>query len=75
MRQLWEFVDRWMTDPETGVWWESVEEDGRSARTARAHSWKANYHDVRAFLKFIEAMREGAPSSGELSVRGERVTR
>ncbi len=75
MRQLWEFVDRWMTDPETGVWWESVEEDGRSARTARAHSWKANYHDVRAFLKFIEAMREGAPSSAELSACGERVTR
>ncbi len=65
MRRLWEFADRWMTDPDTGVWWDSVEEDGRPSRRARAHAWKANYHDLRAFLKFMEVMREGATAAGE----------
>ncbi|MCX7819060.1 MAG: AGE family epimerase/isomerase [Kiritimatiellae bacterium] len=69
MRRLWEFADQWMTDPETGVWWDSVEADGRPARAARAHGWKANYHDVRAFLKFIEVMRSASAQSGGACTR------
>jgi len=65
LRSLWTFVDQWMTDPETGVWWEAVAEDGRPVRRARAHGWKANYHDVRAALKFIETMRRGAAASAD----------
>ncbi len=53
--QLLKFVDGWMTDPEHGVWVDSVEEDGRPLRPTRAHNWKANYHDVRAILEFLEA--------------------
>lgn len=68
LRRLWEFADRSMTDPETGVWWESVDEDGCPRRKARAHAWKANYHDVRAFLKFIEVMRRRPGGVGPSAV-------
>lgn len=51
------FIDRHMADPRDGVWMESVEEDGRPLRPARAHGWKANYHDVRSMLKFVDAFR------------------
>lgn len=27
---------------------------GQPKSTAKAHNWKANYHDVRALVKFIE---------------------
>jgi hypothetical protein len=32
-----------------------VSADGRPVNRAKAHSWKANYHDVRALVKFISA--------------------
>jgi mannobiose 2-epimerase len=38
-----------------GIWLESVAADGTPKGTAKAHNWKANYHDVRAVVKFIEA--------------------
>ena len=28
---------------------------GSQKNPAKAHSWKANYHDMRAIVKFIEA--------------------
>lgn len=49
------FVDRHMTDPKDGVWVEAVNPDGTPLRTDKAHNWKANYHDVRAIVKFAEA--------------------
>jgi hypothetical protein len=39
-----------------------VTADGRPKSTGKAHSWKANYHDVRGLLKFVEAF-ENAPGS------------
>jgi cellobiose epimerase len=50
-----EFVARTMTDPKDGIWVDSVMADGQPKNTNKAHNWKANYHDVRALLKFIEA--------------------
>jgi len=50
-----EFVARYMTDPKDGIWVDSVAADGRPRNTAKAHPWKANYHDVRALVKFVEA--------------------
>jgi len=49
------FVDRHMTDPKDGVWVDAVNPDGTPLRTDKAHNWKANYHDVRAIVKFAEA--------------------
>jgi hypothetical protein len=32
-----------------------VAADGKPRDTTKANSWKANYHDVRAMMKFIDA--------------------
>jgi len=50
-----EFVARNMTDPKDGIWVDSVLADGQPRNTSKAHNWKANYHDVRALVKFVEA--------------------
>ncbi len=49
------FIDRHMADPKDRVWVDSVHADGSPLRPDKAHNWKANYHDVRAIAKFIEA--------------------
>jgi mannobiose 2-epimerase len=52
--QLVHFVNAHQTDPHTGIWLDTVTADGKPKSTGLAHSWKANYHDVRALVKFIE---------------------
>jgi cellobiose epimerase len=53
--QLFQFVRKYQTDPKDGIWLDTVTGDGRPKSTAKAHNWKANYHDVRAIVKFIDA--------------------
>ena len=36
-----------------------VAADGRVKNRGKAHAWKANYHDVRAIVKFVEAFGGG----------------
>ena len=55
LKKLLDFVANFMTDPSDGVWLETVTAEGRFKSTGKAHNWKANYHDVRAMVKFIEA--------------------
>jgi mannobiose 2-epimerase len=50
-----EFVRKYQADPKDGVWYDTVEADGQPKIRAKAHNWKANYHDVRALVKLIEA--------------------
>jgi mannobiose 2-epimerase len=50
-----EFVARHMTEPKDGIWVDSVLANGQPRNTNKAHNWKANYHDVRALVKFVEA--------------------
>ncbi|MBI2926673.1 MAG: AGE family epimerase/isomerase [Verrucomicrobia bacterium] len=38
-----------------GIWLDTVDAEGKPKSTGKAHNWKANYHDVRALVKFIEA--------------------
>jgi mannose/cellobiose epimerase-like protein (N-acyl-D-glucosamine 2-epimerase family) len=52
---LLEFVTAHQVDPADGIWFDTVTEDGQRKNPAKAHNWKANYHDVRALVKFIEA--------------------
>jgi mannobiose 2-epimerase len=54
LRQLVHFIRACQADPRDGIWLDTVTAEGQPARTAKAHSWKANYHDVRAILKFID---------------------
>jgi mannose/cellobiose epimerase-like protein (N-acyl-D-glucosamine 2-epimerase family) len=53
--QLIHFVSRFQTDPADGVWLDTVTASGIPKSTAKAHNWKANYHDVRALVKFVDA--------------------
>jgi mannose/cellobiose epimerase-like protein (N-acyl-D-glucosamine 2-epimerase family) len=54
--QLIHFLNEFQTGGgRNGIWMDTVTADGKPRSTALAHNWKANYHDVRALVKFIEA--------------------
>jgi mannobiose 2-epimerase len=58
LNQLVHFVNEFQTDKRDGVWLNAVTKQGKPTNTSKAHSWKANYHEVRALVKFIEAFLE-----------------
>jgi mannose/cellobiose epimerase-like protein (N-acyl-D-glucosamine 2-epimerase family) len=60
--KLLHFLASYQADSADGVWYDTMRADGTPKNTAKAHSWKANYHDVRAIVKFIEAF--GTSQSG-----------
>ena len=45
-------------DPKDGIWLDTLTAEGKPKSSGKAHNWKANYHDVRALVKFIEAFGE-----------------
>jgi cellobiose epimerase len=53
LEKLVSFVNTYQADPRDGIWLDTVTADGRPKNTGKAHSWKANYHDVRALVKFV----------------------
>jgi mannobiose 2-epimerase len=55
LSRLLGFVDAHQADPRDGIWLDTVAADGTPLSTAKAHSWKAGYHDVRAIVKFVDA--------------------
>lgn len=61
--KLISFVNEHQADPKTGVWLDTVNADGTPFATGLAHNWKANYHDVRGLLKFIEAFEPKAQTN------------
>jgi mannose/cellobiose epimerase-like protein (N-acyl-D-glucosamine 2-epimerase family) len=60
VKGLLDFVARFMTDPSDGIWLDTVTAEGKFKDTRKAHNWKANYHDVRAMVMFIEAFQDHA---------------
>jgi len=53
--KLIHFVNTWQADPRDGVWVDTVTADGKPKSSGKAHGWKANYHDVRALVKFCDS--------------------
>jgi len=53
--QLLQFITTFQANPADGIWLDTVTAEGNPKVTAKAHNWKANYHDVRAMIKFIDA--------------------
>ena len=51
------FVAKYQANPSDGIWLDTVTAEGRPKATGKAHSWKGNYHDVRAMVKFVEAFK------------------
>ncbi len=56
--QLLDFVLKYQANPSDGIWLDTVTAEGKPKVTAKAHNWKANYHDVRALVKYIEAFAQ-----------------
>ena len=54
MDQLIHFVAQYQTSPKDQIWLDTVTAEGVVKSGGKAHMWKANYHDVRALIKFIE---------------------
>jgi cellobiose epimerase len=61
LHKLLRFVTTYQADPKDGIWLDTVTADGQPKSTGKAHSWKANYHDVRAIVKFVEAFGPAQP--------------
>jgi len=55
--KTYDFIDRYQTDWKTGEWWESVSADLKPSG-AKAHGWKAGYHNGRAMLECLRTLRE-----------------
>ncbi|HUA38180.1 MAG TPA: AGE family epimerase/isomerase [Candidatus Sulfopaludibacter sp.] len=50
-----QFIKTYQANPATGIWQYAVAADGQPVDPTLANSWKANYHDVRAMMKFVDA--------------------
>ena len=59
LHQLIQFVDKYQTESRNGIWVDTVTSDGKPRDSRKAHSWKANYHDVRALMMFTDEL--GSP--------------
>ena len=53
------FISKYQANPADGIWLDTVAADGTPKNTAKADAWKANYHDVRAIVKYVEAFGGG----------------
>ena len=53
--KLLHFLAAYQINPSDGIRLDTVTADGQPKATGKAHSWKANYHDVRAIVKFTDA--------------------
>jgi len=53
--QQLQFIKNHQVGPRAGIWLYAVTADGQPMDTTLANSWKANYHDVRAMMKFVDA--------------------
>jgi mannose/cellobiose epimerase-like protein (N-acyl-D-glucosamine 2-epimerase family) len=56
LAQMFNFIQKYQLDPRDAIWLESINPDGTVKSAAKAHNWKANYHDVRAISKLIKTV-------------------
>jgi cellobiose epimerase len=62
LNTLLQFIIKYQANPSDGIWLDTVAADGTPKVTAKAHNWKANYHDVRGMVKFVEAFGAASPA-------------
>ena len=58
LTKLIQFLQNVMIDPKDGIWVASVSAEGQPKWDSKKNHWKANYHDVRALVMFVEAMKK-----------------
>jgi mannobiose 2-epimerase len=54
LTQLIGFLRASQINAADGIWIYSVTAEGQPKNRAKANSWKANYHDVRGVVKFLD---------------------
>ena len=54
--RTWQWIDRHQIDWTHGEWHETIQPDGAPRRVAKAHAWKAGYHNGRALLEALERL-------------------
>jgi mannobiose 2-epimerase len=62
LSKLLQFIKTYQADTKSGIWLYTVSADGKPTDTTLANSWKANYHDVRGMLKFVDAFMKNTES-------------
>ena len=55
LRRHLAFVLGRQADPRDGLWWETVDEEGRIVTPSKHHEWKAGYHELRAVTRLSES--------------------
>jgi mannobiose 2-epimerase len=55
-RKTYDFIDKYMTDWEVGEWHPAVSADNKPSG-AKAHIWKAGYHNGRAMIESLKLLR------------------
>jgi mannobiose 2-epimerase len=58
--RLLAFVAKYQANPGDRIWLDTVTAEGKPKNASKAHNWKANYHDVRAIMKYVDAFSEAA---------------
>ncbi len=54
--QTWRFIDRDLTDHKQGEWFAGIAADG-SVQGDKGHLWKAGYHNGRALVEVLAALK------------------
>lgn len=57
LHRLWRWIEAHLLDADDRGWFESVDARGRPVATAKAHAWKACYHETRGLLGAASALR------------------
>ncbi|MCF7709175.1 MAG: AGE family epimerase/isomerase [Verrucomicrobia bacterium] len=65
LKSLLNWINKFQTDQDTGIWYDTVAETGEALNPALMHNWKGAYHDLRALLKFSESIPAGKASCKE----------
>ena len=50
LRLTLDFLDKYMIDPEDGIWFSTVSEEGDVLQSEKANVWKGMYHDFRGLM-------------------------
>ena len=54
----WRFVTEHTADNQFGGWYDTTDAQGKVLNAAKAHDWKAGYHDGRALMNIEERLRQ-----------------
>ena len=68
LEKLLRFIRTYQADPADGIWLDTVTAEGKPKCRAKAHPWKAGYHEVRALVKFARAFGAPCTAAGEYTM-------